>query len=148
MAKGAVNGRAKTLIALHLLLLFYSLSGILSKNAAHEPFLSPLFIVLYGGMLLILFVYAIGWQQILKRLSLSMAFANKAVTVVWGMVWGALIFGESISVVNLMGAAMVIAGVVLYARADNNEAKPGDPTDGDQWLVEKDDAVPGGDGAC
>lgn len=148
MAKSKASQRAKTLIALHLLLLFYSLSGIFSKNAAHEPFLSPLFIVLYGGMLLILFVYAIGWQQILKRLSLSMAFANKAVTVVWGMVWGALIFGESISALNLAGAAMVIVGVVLYARADNNEAKPGDPTDGDQWLVEKNDAVPGGDGAC
>ena len=79
------DGRAKTLIALHLLLLVYSLSGIFSKNAAHEPFLSPMFILLYGGMLAILFIYAIGWQQILKRLSLSMAFANKAVTVIWGM---------------------------------------------------------------
>ena len=80
-----INSRAKTLIALHLLLLVYSLSGIFSKNAAHEPFLSPMFILLYGGMLAILFIYAIGWQQILKRLSLSMAFANKAVTVIWGM---------------------------------------------------------------
>ena len=89
------DGRAKTLIALHLLLLVYSLSGIFSKNAAREPFLSPMFILLYGGMLVILFIYAIGWQQILKRLSLSMAFANKAVTVIWGMVWGFFIFGES-----------------------------------------------------
>ena len=87
-----INSRAKTLIALHLLLLVYSLSGIFSKNAAHEPFLSPMFILLYGGMLAILFIYAIGWQQILKRLSLSMAFANKAVTVIWGMVWGFLHF--------------------------------------------------------
>ena len=120
------DGRAKTLIALHLLLLVYSLSGIFSKNAAREPFLSPMFILLYGGMLVILFIYAIGWQQILKRLSLSMAFANKAVTVIWGMVWGFFIFG----------AAMVIVGVVLYARADGKEEKPGDPIDGDQWTTD------------
>lgn len=133
--KRSVNRRAGTLIALHLLLLVYSLSGIFSKNAAREPFLSPTFILLYGGMLLILFIYAIGWQQILKRLSLSLAFANKAVTVVWGMVWGFFIFGEPISALNLLGAALVIGGVVLYARADAEEQRPGDPVDGDEWLT-------------
>lgn len=135
MSKLSPNKRAATLIALHLLLLVYSLSGIFSKNAAHEPFLSPMFIGLYGGMLAILFIYAIGWQQILKRLSLSLAFANKAVTVVWGMVWGFFIFGESISTLNLIGAALVIAGVVLYARADAEEERPGDPVDGDERTV-------------
>lgn len=135
MALGSLNKRAATLIVLHLLLLFYSLSGIFSKNAAHEPFMSIQFVLLYGAMLAVLFVYAIGWQQILKRMSLSMAFANKAVTVVWGMVWGYFIFGESISVVNLIGAAMVIAGVIIYARADGKEDKPGDPIDGDEWTV-------------
>lgn len=135
MAFGSLNKRAATLIVLHLLLLFYSLSGIFSKNAAHEPFMSIQFILLYGAMLVVLFVYAIGWQQILKRMSLSMAFANKAVTVVWGMVWGYFIFGESISAVNLIGAAMVIVGVVMYARADGKEEKPGNPIDGDEWTV-------------
>ena len=142
-----INSRAKTLIALHLLLLVYSLSGIFSKNAAHEPFLSPMFILLYGGMLAILFIYASGWQQILKRLSLSMAFANKAVTVIWGMVWGFFIFGESVSALNILGAAMVIVGVVLYARADGKEEKPGDPIDGDQWTTDAPGNLPplGGD---
>lgn len=135
MAFGSLNKRAATLIVLHLLLLFYSLSGIFSKNAAREPFLSIQFILLYGAMLLVLFVYAIGWQQILKRMSLSMAFANKAVTVVWGMVWGYFIFGESISAVNIIGAVMVIVGVIVYARADGKEGKPGDPIDGDEWTV-------------
>lgn len=135
MALGSLNKRAATLIVLHLLLLFYSLSGIFSKNAAHEPFMSIQFVLLYGVMLAVLFVYAIGWQQILKRMSLSTAFANKAVTVVWGMVWGYFIFGEAISAVNLIGAAMVITGVIMYARADGKEERPGDPIDGDKWTV-------------
>ena len=135
MAARSLNRRALTLIALHLLLLFYSLSGIFSKNASFVPFLSWEFIVFYGIVLVILLIYAVGWQQILKRMSLSAAFANKAVTVVWGMIWGWLIFGETISLLNIIGAALVIAGVIVYARADAKEAVAGDGIDGDEWTV-------------
>lgn len=143
------NPRAKTLIALHLLLFVYSLSGLFSKGASKEPFFSLPFVCLYAGMLLILGIYAIGWQQILKRLSLSLAFANKAVTVVWGMFWGWAAFGEQISFLNLIGAVMVIVGVVLYAWIDGKEEKPSDPVDGDKWLVRGRHGSPdvGGEGA-
>lgn len=127
MARGRagarVNGRAGALIGLHVLLLVYSLSGFFSKNAAAAPVLSPQFMFLYGGMLAILFGYALGWQQVIKRLPLTLAFANKAVTVIWGMVWGALFFGETITLPMVAGAALVIAGVVLYAVADGEDAQ-------------------------
>jgi len=110
--------RARVLIALHILLLVYSLSGFFSKSAASESVHSFTFIALYAGMLFILFVYAIGWQQIIKRLPLTLAFANKAITVVWGMLWGALFFGESISFLNALGAVLTVSGVVLFAIAD------------------------------
>lgn len=116
--KKRINKSAIVLIALHVLLLFYSLSGIFSKNAAYQPFLSVLFILLYGGMLAVLFIYAIGWQQIIKRLPLTVAFANKAITVVWGMVWGVLFFGEQINIQMIIGAALVIAGIVWYSIED------------------------------
>lgn len=116
--KKRINKSAIVLIALHVLLLFYSLSGIFSKNAAYQPFLSVPFILLYGGMLAVLFIYAIGWQQIIKRLSLTVAFANKAITVVWGMVWGVLFFGEQINIQMIIGAALVIAGIVWYSIED------------------------------
>ena len=35
----------------------------------------------------------------------------------------------------LFRSALVIAGVVLYARADAEEERPGDPIDGDEWTV-------------
>ena len=111
----------KVLIALHLLLLFYTLSGILSKTAAGFPALSLEFILLYGGMLFVLFVYAIGWQQIIKRLPLTVAFANKAITVVWGMLWGVLIFHESVNIGMIIGAILVIGGIVLYSMSDTTE---------------------------
>lgn len=58
-------------------------------------------------------VYAVLWQQILKKVPLNLAYANKAVTLVWGMVWGAVIFKEHISVSNIIGAVIVLAGVLL-----------------------------------
>lgn len=110
--------KGKTLFALHLMLMIYSVSGICSKLAGQHPFLSLEFCFFYGIVILLLGFYAIGWQQIIKRLPLSIAFANKAITVVWGTVWGVLFFRESLSVGKLVGTAMVIAGVVLYATSD------------------------------
>lgn len=62
--------------------------------------------------------YAIGWQQIIKRLPLTTAFANKAVTVVWGIIWGAVFFQEKVTIGKVIGAILVILGVVVYANAD------------------------------
>ena len=118
-----INKQAVVLVALHVLLLFYSLSGIFSKNAAYQPVLSIPFFLLYGCMLAVLFIYAIGWQQIIKRLPLTVAFANKAVTVVWGMIWGVLIFGESINLQMIGGALLVIVGIVLYSIEDGRQSK-------------------------
>ena len=111
----------RVFIALHLLLLFYSCSSVLSKLAAGQEFLSWGFILCYGGMFVILVIYAIGWQQILKRLPLTVAFANKAVTLVWSTVFGALLFKESIHINQLIGCALAVAGVVLFVQPDMDE---------------------------
>ena len=106
--------KVKNLFLLHLLLFLYSMCSICSKKASGYDFLSMGFIIFYGGMILLLGIYAIFWQQIIKRLPLTLAFANKAVTVIWGMVWGVLIFHEHLSVGKFVGAAVIIAGIVLY----------------------------------
>lgn len=116
------NKAAITLLALHLLLMVYSVSGILSKTAAKSETFSWPWLILMGGVFFILAVYAIGWQQIIKRLPLTTAFANKAITVVWGIVWGALFFDEAVSLGKLLGAALIIGGVVLFVKADEKEA--------------------------
>ena len=118
-----LNSHAVVLIALHVLLLVYSLCGFFSKNAARQPFMSFEFCAFYAGMLAILVIYAIGWQQILKRLPLTVAFANKAVTVIWGIVWGAVFFQEPVTPLMIVGAAIVMAGIVLFSIADGEERR-------------------------
>ena len=112
------QGKARVLLLLHVLLLFYSLSDVASKSAAGFGFPSVGFIVCYGIVLLILFVYAIGWQQVIKRLPLTTAYANRGITVVWGIIWGMVFFGETITPFKLIGAAMIIVGIVLFSQAD------------------------------
>ena len=112
------SNRLKTLLLLHLMLMVYSLSSVCSKLASGESFLSLRFCLYYAAIIALLGFYAIGWQQIIKRLPLTLAFANKAVTVVWGLVWGLVFFHEPITLKKLVGAALVIAGVVLFAHED------------------------------
>ncbi len=100
--------------------MIFSLGGVASKTAAGSEFLSAKFIICYGLVLFILFVYAIVWQQMLKRLPLVTAYANKAVTVVWGIIWGWVFFGESVTVRKIIGAVIVIAGVCIVVMADND----------------------------
>ena len=83
------------------------------------------FVLCYGGMVAVLGIYAIGWQQVIKRLPLTTAYANRAVTVVWGIVWGAVLFGESITWQKALGAIVVLAGVALYATAGDDPAEEG-----------------------
>lgn len=103
--------RVKSYILLHIVLVLYSMGGICSKLAAEQTFLSFKFILFYGILLLNLAVYALLWQQILKRLPLVTAYANKAVTVIWGMLWGYLFFQELIRLQQILGGLIIIAGV-------------------------------------
>jgi drug/metabolite transporter (DMT)-like permease len=118
-----MNKNLKTFLFLHLLLMVYSTSGVFSKLAAGKAFLSWPFLLLYGGVIVLLGVYALGWQQVLKRVPLSVAYANKAVTVVWGCVWGVLVFREHLSPGKLIGGVLVLAGIALYGWADGKAAK-------------------------
>ena len=105
-------------LPLHILLFIYSFSGVFSKFAAGAKFLSIKFCILYGGILFLLGFYAVVWQQILKHIPLVTAFCNKAVTIVWGIVWGFLIFKESVTWNMIVGAVIVIIGVIIVVKSD------------------------------
>lgn len=115
------NGRY--FLLLHIILLIYSAGTICSKLAAGEPFLSVKFIIFYGGVLLSLAIYAVAWQQVIKVLPLTTAFANKAVTMIWGLIWGTLIFREKITPGKIAGALIVAAGVILYVTAAEKDGE-------------------------
>ena len=113
---------AKTLFLLHVLLGVYSLSEVFAKLASKQSFLSFSFILFYGLVIAMLGIYAIGWQKVIKRMPLTTAYANKAVTVIWGCFWGVVLFQETLSLQKILGICIVIAGVILFEIASQEEA--------------------------
>ena len=120
-----LKDKKKYLFYLHILLVIYSLSAVCSKLASTEPFLSLKFCLLYGIVLFLLALYALCWQQIIKHLPLTFAYTNKAVTVVWAIIWGLIIFKEKITPGKIIGAVFVICGIILYAINDIEPGKGG-----------------------
>ena len=110
---------------MHIGFLIYASYTLLGKLAAKHDFMSPVWIAFYAGIILVLAVYAIIWQQVLKSFALPVAMCNKAVTIVWGMLFSALLFGEQITVKKLVGAAVILCGIVLLFSADSQKAEEG-----------------------
>lgn len=114
--------RGAAWLLLHFLVFLFSLFSLFAKFAAGHELLSPPWFVFYGLALLMLGFYAIGWQQVMKRLPLSSAYANKAAAVLWGQLWGLLFFGERLSPGRVAGALLIVAGIILYARSSGEAA--------------------------
>ena len=109
----------KTYAVLHAILLLYSFVGVFMKLAFKNEFLSFDFLLFAGLAVMFLGIYAILWQQVLKKLPLTVAFTNKAICIVWGMLWGALFLGDEITWYKIVGSIIVFIGVVLVV--SNNE---------------------------
>lgn len=109
----------KVIICLHLLLFLYSMESVCSKMAAAQEMFSFKFFLFYGLVLFLLFFYALAWQRILKYMPLTVAYANKGITIVWGIFWGALLFQEAITLKTIIGGVIILAGIYLVVT--NNE---------------------------
>ncbi|MBQ9281270.1 MAG: EamA family transporter [Treponema sp.] len=100
---------------MHIAFLVYTLYPLLGKFATRYEMLSFQFVALYCMVFAILFLYAILWQQVLKRIPLTTAIANKSITIVWGMIFGLLLFGEGISLKMLIGAVLILSGILILS---------------------------------
>lgn len=110
--------RQKDYAFLHISILIYSVTIVLSKLAAGYDFLSLGYIICYGGMVAVLGIYAILWQQVIKRFEPSVAYSHKSVTVIWALIISAVLFGESITFGNIIGTALIVCGVVMVSQDD------------------------------
>lgn len=110
-------------VLLQIALFIVSLGAVCSKMAGRQEFLSFPFFAFYGALILIMFVYAILWQQILKRISLVIAYACKGITIIYGILWGVLFFKEEITLKMIIGALLVLTGVYIFIIGEIKESK-------------------------
>lgn len=106
------------LIAINFL---YACVSIFTKYASQQEFLSWNYMLGVIGAIGVMGLYAVLWQQMLRRIELSMAYMFKGTSLVFVMLLAYILFGEQITWNNIVGAAIIIIGIVLFARGDLSE---------------------------
>ena len=106
------------LALMQLSVIIFTSAEVCGKFAASHPCKSLPFIGLYALETAILAIYAIIWQQIIKRIDLSVAYINKSTALLWSLVWAVLLFREHITIPNIIGIVIVMIGVILINSED------------------------------
>lgn len=107
------DNKLKDIVYLQLCVCFFSLSSIASKFASNYVFLSYKFILCYSIEIMILGIYAIVWQQIIKKNEISIVYASKATTIFWSLLWSFIVFKENITIQNIIGTILIFIGVLV-----------------------------------
>ena len=119
MIKNNINKNfIKNIILLQSIIMIYTLSTVAAKFASGEQFLSFRFILFYGIEIFILGIYAILWQQIIKKFDLRIAYANRSMALLWSIVWAIVFFKENITINNIIGVIIVIIGTMVVNSED------------------------------
>ncbi len=121
--------KIKDYIFLHLAVMLFSFTSVFSKSASIElnrGGLKNLLLYVFAFlMFFVCFVYAICWQKIIKKFDLNIGYANRSVYLLWSQVWAVAIFGEKLSVRNMIGVMIVLLGVVVVSlSAEKKETEP------------------------
>lgn len=105
-------------VALVLVYLFYAGISVIMKYTGLQQ---PLTIEWCVGFVLLvgtLGIYAIAWQQILKRIELGVAYMFKGLSLFFIMVLLAICYGEPITPMKLLATGIIIVGIALYAKSN------------------------------
>ncbi len=114
MAKG-FSVSWKQVLALLGVFFLYSFEPIAAKyTSQQELFTRPFWLGLLS-VCCILGVYALLWQQLLKRIPLSVAYMFRGSTLVFVLILSVLFLGDTISVSNIIGAMFLACGIALYS---------------------------------
>ena len=102
--------KLKNVLMLQGVIVLYSVSSVMSKEASGSGGDILRFLFFFGMEFVMLGVYAILWQQMIKRFELSVAYANRSMAVVWSMVWAVVFFHDTITIQNILGVLLVVIG--------------------------------------
>ena len=123
--KGKKVFRLRNVLILQAVIVIYTLSSVMAKLASgEEPFSVP-FLLFYLAELVILGVYAVLWQQMIKKFELSVAYTNRAMALLWSMLWAVVLFHDRVTVKNVAGVALVIVGTLIVNGGEGDEAHSG-----------------------
>ena len=112
--------KAKILILLSLSLVIQSLSSVFIKFAGQYETLSREFIIFYVLAIGCLGIYAIMWQFLLELIPLTTAYLRKGILYILILFWSVLLFKEHVTVNNIIGSIIIIAGISLHGMDEHS----------------------------
>jgi len=115
--------KLKTIVKLQAVVLFYTFASIFAKVASGEKLFSIRFFLFAGAELMVLFLYALIWQQVMKKTELTVAYANREMYLLWSLLWAVIFFHNKITLSNILGCIFVIAGTVVITGDDEAERR-------------------------
>lgn len=115
----SIRANLKKYILLLTSLLLYSTTSIFSKLASLSYGNRFNFILYYSILILVLGVYAIIWQQVLKCFDLSTAMLYKPLTIVFCCLWAVLLFRETLTLRMIVGIVIITLGMI-YIGTEND----------------------------
>ncbi len=137
----------RDLLVLQAVVVVYTFAGILGKIAAGQA--AGGFFLIYCLQVAVLGIYALLWQQVIKRFELSVAYVNRAAALAWSLLWAVLVFGEQITVKKLAGVAFVILGTLVVNSEFGTVGAAGGSGSGEPTAVSAADGTDdGGPGAA
>lgn len=91
---------------------------IATKYTSLQNFMSMSYIISLTCVLFFMSLYALSWQQIIKRMPISDAYMFKGTSIVFVLLLSAWLFEEIITWQNIVGSIIIILGIALFAKAD------------------------------
>ena len=103
----------KNIILLQAIIIIYTVSSVMAKFASANKETPIKFFLFLGLEFAILAVYAVLWQQMIKRFDLSVAYANRSMAILWSMIWAVIFFHDKITLRNVLGVLLVLLGTIV-----------------------------------
>jgi drug/metabolite transporter (DMT)-like permease len=97
--------------------LIYACTSICTKMASRQEMLSWPYLFWIAGAVGVMGIYALLWQQVIVRMPISTAYLFKGTSLIFVLLFSVLLFGEAITLNNVIGAVIIIAGIILFAKA-------------------------------
>ena len=64
-------------------------------------------------MFLVLGVYAVIWQLLIRNAQIAVIYANKSSYLLWAQLAAVFFFGEHITLTNILGIMVIFGGILL-----------------------------------
>ena len=95
--------------------LIYACTSICTKMASRQEIMSWSYLFWIAGAISVMGIYAILWQQVIARMPLSTAYMFKGTSLIFVLLFSVFLFDETITLNNIIGAVIIIFGIVLFA---------------------------------